>query len=170
VAARWDSPFNLARYGLRHRSHARDASLRWLAVRGTIGEQSGKGDYRNDIMIKVLKELFGKTSREPPAKKRAPIAAPEGASATGNYRAVSLAPNLMCCKAATHAMGKRVLLSEAPRLPLKDCTMPKNCTCKFRKNADRRDCDRRLFGAAGTTRWFAGTENRNGGCRRSMAK
>src|SRR5665213_2552618 len=140
-------------------------------MRGTIPvEQSGKGDQRNILMINVLKQLFGKTSREQPAKKHAPNGAPDGPNSGGSYRAVSLAPSLMCCKAATHAMGKRLLAREAPRLPLRDCTMPKNCTCKFRKNADRRDCDRRLFGAEETSRWFVGTESRKGGSRRAMAK
>jgi hypothetical protein len=36
----------------------------------------------------------------------------------------------------------------------------------FRKNADRRDSDRRLFGATEKNRWFAGRESRNGEGRR----
>jgi hypothetical protein len=118
-------------------------------------------------MIKVLRGLFGNTSREPPAKKATPIARPERPNAAGDFRAVSLAPSMKCCAAATHATGRRVLLREAPRLPLEACTMPTNCSCKFRKDADRRDSDRRLLGATESNRWFAGPECRKRGGRRS---
>ncbi len=121
-------------------------------------------------MIKVLKELLGKISREQPAKKPTPIARPKRSNTGGDFRAVSIAPSLMCCTAAMHATGRPYLLHEAPRLPLEACTMPTNCSCKFRKNADRRDSDRRLFGATETNRWFAGLESRRRGGRRSTEK
>jgi hypothetical protein len=76
----------------------------------------------------------------------------------------------MCCTAAMHARGRSYLLREAPRLPLYGCTMPTNCSCKFRKNADRRDGDRRLFGTTETNRWFAGLDSRKRGGRRSAEK
>jgi hypothetical protein len=120
-------------------------------------------------MIKVLRDLFGGTPRAEPTKKRT-AAVPSRQPDTGSaFRAVTLAPSLICCAAATRTTGKRVLLREAPRLPLPACTMPKECSCKFRKNPDRRDCDRRLFGGAGANRWFSGAENRKHGERRLMA-
>src|SRR6202051_1355576 len=121
-------------------------------------------------MIKVLKGLCGKTPRDQPAKKPKPIARPKQANTGGDFRAVSLATRIRCCAAAKHATGRRVLLREAPRLPLDACTMPTNCSCKFRKDADRRDSDRRLLGAAEANRWFAGPESRQRGARRSTAK
>ena len=121
-------------------------------------------------MIKILKDLFGKSSREHPSKLPAPIARPKRSNTGGDFRAVSLARSIRCCAAAKHAMGKRVLLREAPRLPLAACTMPTNCSCKFRKDADRRDGDRRLLGATETNRWFAGPESRKREGRRSTAK
>jgi hypothetical protein len=120
-------------------------------------------------MIKVLTGLFGRTPDERPKKKPTPIAATKRTDTGGAFRAVSVAPNLLCCAAAAHATGKRVLLREAPRLPLAACTMPKECVCKFRKDADRRDSDRRLFGDMETNRWFAGRENRKPGGRRTAA-
>lgn len=48
--------------------------------------------------------------------------------------------------------------------------MPTNCSCKFRKDADRRDSDRRLLGATEQNRWFAGPESRKRGGRRSTEK
>jgi hypothetical protein len=121
-------------------------------------------------MIKVLEGLLGKISREHPANKRTPIAKPKLPNSTGDFRAVEIAPSIMCCAAAMRATGRPYLLRKAPRLPLEACTMPTNCSCKFRKNADRRDGDRRLFGATETNRWFAGVESRTRRGRRSVEK
>jgi hypothetical protein len=118
-------------------------------------------------MIKVLRALLGKTPREQPAKKPAPIARPKASSAGGDYRAVSLTPGLGCCVAAKHAAGRCYLMREAPRLPLADCRMPTNCSCKFRKAADRRDGDRRLFGGTADNHWYVAAEKRKRGGRRS---
>jgi hypothetical protein len=121
-------------------------------------------------MIKVLKELLDNISREHSTKKPRPIPGPKRANTGGDFRAVSIAPSIMCCAAAMHAAERRYLLHQVPRLPLEACTMPTNCSCKFRKNADRRDSDRRLFGATETNRWFAGLESRRRGGRRSIEK
>jgi hypothetical protein len=118
-------------------------------------------------MISLSSWLFGKTPREHPAKEPMLVARPRQLNTGGDFRAVSLAPSVRCCSAAEQAVGRRMLLREAPRLPLEGCTMPTNCSCKFRKNADRRDSDRRLLGATETNRWFAGPENRKRGGRRS---
>jgi hypothetical protein len=118
-------------------------------------------------MIKVLEELLGKISREHPANKPTPVARPKRPNSTGDFRSVEIAPSLMCCSAATDATGTPYLLREAPRLPLEACTMPTKCSCKFRKNADRRDSDRRLFGSIGINRWFAGVDTRTCRGRRS---
>ena len=118
-------------------------------------------------MIKVLEGLFGKISREHHAKKPTPTPRPKRSNSAGDFRSVSVEPSLTCCSAALQAAGKPYLLRQAPRLPLESCTMPASCSCKFRKNVDRREGDRRLFGAAETNRWFAGRDNRKGGSRRS---
>jgi hypothetical protein len=118
-------------------------------------------------MIKALRGLLGKTPREHAAKKPAPTARPKPPNADGDYRAVSLVSSSGRCAAAKDAAGKRYLLREAPRLPLAACTMPTNCSCKFRKNSDRRDGDRRLLGETETNRWFSGPESRKRGGRRS---
>jgi hypothetical protein len=121
-------------------------------------------------MIKVLEGLLGRLSREHPAKNPKPITKPERQNGTGDFRAVEIAPSSVCCAAAMHATGKPYLAREAPRLPLAACTMSANCSCKFRKNSDRRDSDRRLFGATETKRWFAGVESRIRRGRRSVEK
>jgi hypothetical protein len=122
-------------------------------------------------MIDMLGRLFGRNPREYPAKKPSPISRPGRQNTGVDFRAVSLAPSGRCCAAAQLATGKRLLLRDAPRLPLQACTMPANCSCKFRKNADRRDSDRRLLGTTETNRWFAGPESRKAGeGRRSTAQ
>ena len=121
-------------------------------------------------MIKLLNELLGRIAREQPVKKPMPIRNLKRPGTGGDFRAVSIAPNIMCCTAAMRAVGKTYLLRDAPRLPLAACTMPKHCSCKFHKNADRREKDRRLFGASETSRWFEGLESRRRATRRSTPK
>jgi hypothetical protein len=118
-------------------------------------------------MIKVLKGLLGRSSREHAANTPKPIAKLKRPPSSGDFRAVEIAPSVTCCAAAMQASGRRYLLRKAPRLPLYGCTMPINCSCMFRKNADRRDSDRRLCGATEANRWFAGVDSRKRGGRRS---
>jgi hypothetical protein len=117
-------------------------------------------------MIKALRALFGKTAREHPTTNPAPGAGSKPLDTARDYRAVSLAPDGVCCAAAKKTPGKRYLLREAPRLPLADCTMPINCSCKFRKHADLRYSDRRALGAIEASRWLAASERRRRGGRR----
>jgi len=118
--------------------------------------------HRSFVMMKVLEGLLGKTSRESVANK------PQlkRSSGSGDFRAVEIAPSLKCCEAAMQASGRRYLLRKAPQVPLVGCTMPMACSCMFRKNADRRNGDRRLLGAA-ASRWFAGVDHRKLEGRRS---
>jgi hypothetical protein len=117
-------------------------------------------------MIEELKGLLGKVLSKH-AKKPAPITRAKTAQNSGDFRAVVIAPSLICCAAAMNARERPYLLRAAPRLPLYGCTMPTTCACKFRKDADRRDSDRRLFGATETNRWFIGAESRKRVSRRS---
>jgi len=59
--------------------------------------------------------LLGKISREHPAKKPAPIARHKRPNSTGDFRAVEIAPSVMCCAAAMRATGRLYLQREAPR-------------------------------------------------------
>jgi hypothetical protein len=121
-------------------------------------------------MIKVLKRLLSKMLREDCANASQPNARPERRNGTGDFRAVEIEPSIICCAAAIQVTGRSYLLRGAPRLPLYGCTMPMNCSCKFRRHCDRRDSDRRLFGAAETNRWFVGLDRRKHASRRSAGK
>lgn len=59
------------------------------------------------------------------------------------FHAVSIEPGDNACRAAQELKGKRILSSEAPSLPLPDCTLV-DCQCHFRHHQDRRShTDRR---------------------------
>ena len=118
-------------------------------------------------MLKSLRALLGKPSRDEAAKKPATQAPAKPASPGKDYGSVSVVPGTKCCSAANEIVGKRFLFREGLRLPLAVCTMPTQCSCKFKKASDRRDADRREPGVTETGRWFAGPENRRRGGRRS---
>jgi len=56
-----------------------------------------------------------------------------------NYPAVTIAMPARRCEAVSALEGKRILASQAPNLPMPDCTMPDTCRCRFRKYTDRRE-------------------------------
>jgi len=121
-------------------------------------------------MLKLLQSLFGEPATETAAGGRAATVkvrtASQSTAVGGDYRAVSLSPARGCVAAATGATRRRYLLRDAPRLPLTGCSLSGQCTCKFRKHADRRDDERRMFGTATVGTWYAGTERRSARCRR----
>jgi hypothetical protein len=127
-----------------------------------------RGDHGNTAMLKALIGLLTKTPLNDSARKPAPKAAAKSMAAGKDYRAAAVVPGIKCCLAAKTSVGKRSLFQDAPRLPLANCTMPTNCSCRFKKASDRRDGDRRQIGVSETGRWFAGPENRKRGSRRSV--
>jgi hypothetical protein len=118
-------------------------------------------------MLKGLQRLVGKTASDGQTKKPAGNAAPKPPSASNDFRAVLVTPGNSGCFAANAIADKRFLFREAPRLPLVDCTMAPDCSCKFKKLSDRRDRDRRESGETEANRRFTGPENRKGAGRRS---
>jgi len=58
------------------------------------------------------------------------------------WRAVKIAPGLICCGAAGKLTDKIFLSKEAPQLPLEGCT-EQNCHCKYVHMDDRRSGDDR---------------------------
>jgi len=88
------------------------------------------------------------------------------------YHAVVVVTGQTCCEAAAAQRGRKLLSSEAPNLPLAECTMPGQCKCRFQKHADRRtgDDDRRLLGSTERSVWYGGDEKRRTRGRRSGEK
>lgn len=69
-----------------------------------------------------------------------PAEPPPGAastSATSRFHSVSIKVTGSACRAAKELSGQRFLSTEAPPLPLPDCTM-EECNCRFVHHKDRR--------------------------------
>lgn len=54
------------------------------------------------------------------------------------WRAVSIAVGEAPCAPVRSLLGKRFLVSQAPRLPLLECPWADDCDCQFRHHDDRR--------------------------------
>jgi hypothetical protein len=86
---------------------------------------------------------------KPKAKSfKSPVvrAAPE------HWHAVTLLPKGEPCAAMRVLRGVRFLSSDAPRLPLPDCTRAQTCGCAYRHHADRRGTPRRADEGLGLKR------------------
>ena len=59
----------------------------------------------------------------------------------GSDSAVAMIPCPGACAAAVAVAGRRMLAAEAPLLPLRDCTQPAGCQCRYRKFPDPREED-----------------------------
>ena len=59
------------------------------------------------------------------------------------WHAVSIAGKLGACAAAEALRRKRFLGTEAPKLPLADCSSPERCNCVYVHHSDRRSALRR---------------------------
>jgi hypothetical protein len=77
--------------------------------------------------------LFSKQDKKPAATSR---------PATNPWKAIAVEASANCCEAARRHAGKRFLIPEVPRLPLKECGSP-HCECKYRHYDDRRAMPRR---------------------------
>ena len=85
------------------------------------------------------------------------------------YQAVSVRPGLDNCQAVRDLREQRFLASEAPMLPLDDCTTNGNCTCKYKRWDDRRQEDRRMIDNGIGSEYFHGEDKRevSGGRRKT---
>jgi hypothetical protein len=59
------------------------------------------------------------------------------------WHAVSIVNSAACCATAMGLLGSRFLSKEAPRLPLKGCSMGSDCRCSYQHHEDRRVLSRR---------------------------
>jgi hypothetical protein len=78
----------------------------------------------------------------------------------GQWHAVSVAAETRCCEAARGLLGRRFLAAEAPRLPLRGCSMPEACDCKYKHHGDRRGLVRRKEDLSGLRRRDPGAQER----------
>lgn len=65
------------------------------------------------------------------------------AIAKKKYTGLAFVPDAHCCDAANAHNERRFLTSEAPKIPLAQCSDPALCHCKYRNIDDRRTRDDR---------------------------
>jgi hypothetical protein len=73
---------------------------------------------------------------------QASSASNSGSRTSTQWRAVKIAPGLICCDAAEKMSGQVYLSTESPRLPLDGCDET-DCRCKYVHMDDRRSGDDR---------------------------
>lgn len=118
-------------------------------------------------IVFLLSRRSGKsTRRNSPARTRSATAQAE--RSTTQWRAVKIAPGLLCCDAVGKLTGQVFLATESPQLPLEGCD-EKDCRCKYIHLEDRRSGgDRRLeLGELGAFLPASQTERRQVGGRRA---
>jgi len=88
--------------------------------------------------------------------------------ASSKYPAVTIETGLRHCTAVEAQKGVRILATHAPVLPMPNCSMAKECRCRFKKYVDRReDEDGRRFKFGGErSAWYAGGQRRKSKGRR----
>lgn len=86
------------------------------------------------------------------------------------HPAVTIVTGARCCDAVKAIGGLRVLASQAPALPMKNCRMPAECRCRFKKHQDRREDEQGRRSAVGQERaaWYAGEQRRKSRDRRDQ--
>jgi hypothetical protein len=82
--------------------------------------------------------MTAKTSRINKSKSAAPVP-----RAPSHWHAVCIKTKGIACEAVQAYRATRFLSSDAPRLPLPECTAPDTCCCMYRHHADRRAQPRR---------------------------
>ena len=76
-----------------------------------------------------------------------------------DFRCVAIKTGLIHCKAVTPYKSKRMLMSEAPMLPISGCNS-KDCECKFIRYEDRRRGDRRTVMKAAASQIISEHDNK----------
>lgn len=116
----------------------------------------------------MIEKLVSKLRRQAPEETVAAVP-PRRKPAGRLFAAVTIVPGPTCCHEVRKLRRKRILVDEAPRLPLPECSQPESCLCSFEKHADRRDgeADRRVLGLWQPGLWKDGREQRKTKGRRS---
>jgi hypothetical protein len=87
--------------------------------------------------VMFLSKLFVKGAKSTGSKISANAQAIRERSSDTRWRAVEIQPGLFCCKNVEKITNQIYLASEAPALPLDNCSK-KLCSCKYKFHQDRR--------------------------------
>lgn len=115
----------------------------------------------------VVSRRSGKSARSKHTKST-PSTAGQKERSTTQWRAVKIAPGLLCCDAVGKLAGQVFLSTESPLLPLEGCSED-DCRCKYVHLEDRRSGgDRRIkLGELGAFLPISQAERRQVGGRRA---
>jgi hypothetical protein len=108
-------------------------------------------------------DILLRRSPEPtkPFKPLKPSAPAAKCPTTGSpFQAARVVAGPKSCLAAKAAHNHPVLARDAKALPLRDCTMSGECTCRYVKLSDRRGGDRRALSSDARWSWYSGVERR----------
>jgi hypothetical protein len=94
------------------------------------------------------------------------MARSSGRSSKQPWHAVSIVPRGAACEAAVALRERRFLSTEAPRLPLADCSRAASCECVYHHYTDRRAGPRRSSDDTGFHSTRSNDERRAGRGRR----
>jgi hypothetical protein len=83
------------------------------------------------------------------------------------FQAIAIYRGVKSCELARKFGEHKFLAKDAPALPLKGCSMPERCDCRYLKYKDRRAEARRLVDFGLSARVFDGKERRARNGRRS---
>jgi hypothetical protein len=108
--------------------------------------------------------MWKRSDRPPSAKESMAPASPRSP-----WHAVSIVSTAACCPAALGLMGTRFLSKEAPRVPLKNCSMSAECRCSYQHHGDRRSLSRRTQDLWSPGRGSYGGEERRREAHRRVA-
>jgi hypothetical protein len=99
--------------------------------------------------------------------RSAPRHQPSPAAPLRPFQAIAIHRGVPCCELARKFGEHRFLAKDAPALPLRGCTMPERCQCRYLKYKDRRTEARRMVDFGLAARLFDGKERRARNGRRS---
>lgn len=88
--------------------------------------------------------------------------------ASTKFSAVTIETGTRHCAAIEALVGKRILATDAPTLPMPSCSMAPACRCRFKKYVDRREDEdgRRFNFGSERSAWYAGGQRRKSKGRR----
>jgi hypothetical protein len=105
----------------------------------------------------LLRRSPGPAKLAKPVKPTAPAKCPTTGSA---FQAARVVAGPRSCLAAKAVHNQPVLARDAKALPLRDCSMSGECTCRYVKLSDRRGGDRRALSSDARWSWYSGVERR----------
>jgi len=82
--------------------------------------------------------------------RAAPVARGRTTTQRSGYAAASIVPGICACRAVTIYTNRKILMKNAPALPVPGCD-EQGCRCKYQRHSDRRNNQDRRSGVRATS-------------------